>query len=174
MLYRRDKVLYQFFNPTQPKIVVKQLWLKIQQLPEETQGVLWMKEKYEIYLPAAKCKIYPDWSALVCIPPKSNDYMKTKKNLFVSPHSNVPSHGSFHPCDHNLQFPTWLPATAQVLWIARVRHIPSSISLFIVLIFHGRFISFRKSSRKHWMPISCWPMCEGPVKTAGAGGCMEI
>lgn len=96
--------------------------------------------------------------------------MCTKRNLFVSPHSNGPTPGSFQPCDHNLQFHTWLSATAQLVWIAWVRHIPSSVSLFIVLIFRERFISFRKSSRKHWMPISCWPAREGAVWTAGAGG----
>lgn len=83
-----------------------------------------------------------------------------QENLFVSPPSNGPTHSSFQPCDHNLQFHTWLSATAQVVWIAWVRHIPFTVSLFIVLIFHERFISFRKSSRKHWMPISCWPVWE--------------
>lgn len=45
-----------------------------------------MKEKYIIYHTVAKCKIYPDSSALVCIQPKSNDYMCTKKTyLFPLP-----------------------------------------------------------------------------------------
>lgn len=40
----------------------------------------WMKEKY---LMTAQCKIYPDWSTLACILPKSNDYMcTTKSHLF--------------------------------------------------------------------------------------------
>lgn len=99
--------------------------------------------------------------------------MCTKKNLFVSSLSNGPTSGSLQPRDHNLQFHTWLSATAEVVWIARVRHIPSSVSLFIVLIFCERFISFRKSSRKRWMPISCCPAREGGVWTAGAGG-MEM
>lgn len=90
-----------------------------------------------------------------------------QENPFVSLHSNGPTHGSFQPCDHNLQFHTWLSAMAQVVWIAWVRHIPSTDSLFIVLIFRERFISFRKSSRKHWMPISCWPVEVGAAGTAG-------
>lgn len=92
-----------------------------------------------------------------------------QENPFVSPHSNGPTHGYFQRCDHNLQFHTWLSATAQVVWIAWVRHIPCSVSLFIVLIFGERFISFRKSSRKHWMPISCWPVWEGVVEPQGWG-----
>lgn len=94
--------------------------------------------------------------------------MFTQENLLVSLHSNGPTHGSFQSCDHNLQFHTWLCATAPIVWIARVRHIPSTVSLFIVLIFCERFISFRKSSRKHWMPISCcWPVREGAGEQQG-------
>lgn len=169
LLYRRGKVLNQFFNSTQGKIVV---WLKIPLFPEEMQGVM---NEGKIYNLCYSCKMQD----LFQVKQPGLHIVSIKwlyvhqENLFVSPHSNGSTHGSFQPCDHNLQFHTWLSATAQVVWIAWVRHIPSTVSLFIVLIFRERFISFRKSSRKHWMPISCWPVQEGGCGNSRGGG-MEI
>lgn len=96
--------------------------------------------------------------------------MCIQENLFVFLHSNGPAHGSFQPCDHNLQFHSWLWEMAQVVWIAWVRHIPSSVSLFIVLIFCERFISFRKSSRKASNAYFLLAGVSGGCGTAGVGG----
>lgn len=155
-----------------PETVVKRLWLKFSPVPEEIQGVM-NEGKYIIYLTIAAAKCFLT-EALWSASGPNQMIIRAPQNLFVSPPSNGPSHGSFQPCDHNLQFHTWLCTTAQVVWIAWVRHIPSSISLFIVLIFHERFIPFRKSSRKHWMPISCWPAREGCCVETAWGGGMEI
>lgn len=51
-----------------------------------------MKGKCKIHLTVAKCKIYPDGGSLVCISPKSNDYMCTKKTyLFPLPLMALPT-----------------------------------------------------------------------------------
>lgn len=158
------------FSLTQPRKVVKKAVIENTAIPRRHVGCYEWSKKNVICLRVSKRDIYPDWGALVYMYPKSNDYMCIQENLFVSLHSNGPAHGSFQPCDHNLQFHSWLWEMAQVVWIAWVRHIPSSVSLFIVLIFCERFISFRKSSRKASNAYFLLAGVSGGCGTAGVGG----
>lgn len=123
------------------------------------------------------CRVHPHGCAAACISPQSNDYMCATKTHLPPPPSHQHLLGcvvaAFSPAilipPHLPRSVHGLPCSSPVVRTARVRHVPGRLPLFIVLISSQRFISFRKSSWMHWMPISCRPMRAGAVRTAGVG-----
>lgn len=86
-------------------------------------------------------------------------------------HSNGPTHGSFQPCDHNLQFHTWLSANGAGCmnsmgqahpiqrFIIHCSHFPREIHFFQEVI--------QKALNAYFLPAGARG---GLRETAGAGG----
>lgn len=117
------------------------------------------------------CKIYSGRSAQVCILCKSNDCLNTREG-----HSS-PFAVMFLPAALSITVITTFSLRHGSLpwhrlsWIAGCAPTPRPASHYSLSSFSVNVsFSFRKSSRKHWMPISCWPMQRQEEGAGGVGG----
>lgn len=155
-------ILHPFFNSAQQEIVVKWHWLKSSPFPGGIRAVMNKEKNIKSILQRHNARLIPTEALrpapclnqmIVCAQQKPICFPLTL--MVVAMALSSPVITTFYFIHASL-------LRARVFaWTAWVRHIPPGVPLFIVLIFCEGFISFRKSSRKHWMPISCWPVWVG-------------